>query len=118
MSDISYSWNFNPLEVTYNQDQLQDVVTAVHWQYYATYPLPTGSLVKTAIGVASFSGVDSGSFVPYADLTQDIVTAWVTGSLGEERVTQMQTNLSQSVATELYPTSGPMSPPWVVPPTV
>lgn len=110
---VNYYWNFNPLEVVYNQDALQNVVKTVHWQYYATCSLDTGSLVETSIGVVSLSTPDSGSFIPFASITEDIVTAWVTGSLGDERVTQMQTNMSTSIARKLTPVTGIVPPPWI-----
>ena len=37
MEEIAYDWNFNPLEVIYNEDVLTNVVSVVHWQYTGTY---------------------------------------------------------------------------------
>ena len=60
MSDISYDWNFNPLEVVYNEDVLQNVVHTVHWQYIATHP----SASQQAIGTVSLEAPISASFHP------------------------------------------------------
>ena len=32
---FTYTWNFDPLEVTYSSASLDNVVTTVHWKYQA-----------------------------------------------------------------------------------
>ncbi len=105
---IVYSWNFNPLEVTYNLNGLVNVVNTVHWQFSGV----TGSAFNQVIGTVSLNTPDTGSFVAYEDLTKEIVTGWVEGTLGEEKVAAISASVSSSIATQLQPVKGTMTPPW------
>ena len=109
MSDISYDWNFNPLEVVYNEDVLQNVVHTVHWQYRATHP----SASQNAIGTVSLEAPTSASFVPFESLTKETVTFWVEAKLGESVIMDLQTSLSQSLNKIIFPTGGQLAPPWI-----
>lgn len=110
MADIVYDWNFNPLEVVYNEDTFTNVVNVVHWQLKAT-EVDSNTTVQN-IGTIGLETPDSGAFVPFEELTKEIVTSWVETKLGEETIANMKTNLSSSIADKLNPTRGPVSPPW------
>ena len=114
---ITYDWNFDPLEVTYSSASLDNVVTNVHWQYQAetegTSSLGvSGSFVGRSIGTVSLDPVASADFVAYASLTEDLVTGWVTASMGEEAVTQMHEGVSGSLVSQLTPARGTKVSPW------
>jgi len=115
---ITYAWNFNPLEVTYSSASLDNVVSQVHWQYTAevegTSSLGvSGSFQGRNIGVATLDPVASADFVAYASLTEALVTGWVTASLGEEEVTRIHANVSESLASQLNPVTGTnLDRPW------
>ena len=116
---ITYKWNFDPLDVQYSSASLTNVVTNVHWQYSATTEGTSslgqsGSFVRRNIGVISLDPVASADFTAYGSLTEAQVTGWVTASLGDERVTEMQTGVSKSLATQLNPPTGqvPSGVPW------
>ena len=114
---FSYRWNFDPLEVEYSSASLANVVSVVHWQYHAetvgTSSLGvSGSFTATNIGTEALSSVASADFVAYGDLTEAIVTGWVTGSMGDDRVTEIQTNVSRSLVDQLAPPTGTKSNPW------
>ena len=79
-------------------------------------PLPlgvSGSFQGRQIGTVSTEPVASADFVAYASLTKDIVTGWVTASLGDDRVTEMRADVSNSLADQLAPSSGTnLGSPW------
>ena len=115
---ITYDWNFDPLEVTYSSASLDNVVTTVHWQYTAdtegTSSLgASGSFQGRSIGTVSLDPVASADFVAYVSLTEDLVEGWVTGSLGDDQVTEIHASVSNSLANQLNPTSGTnLDSPW------
>lgn len=109
MSEIVYTWNFNPLEVVFNEESMANVIDMVHWQYTATFETASA----TSIGVVKLDTPVSESFVAYEDVTKTMVTEWVEAKLGQTQITALQTNLSSSINTQLFPTRGPLSPPWV-----
>ena len=56
-------------------------------------------------------------FIPYADLTNDIVVGWIEAQLGEDRVNSIYACLDAQIAAEINP---PITPqvfplPWVAP---
>lgn len=106
---ITYSWDFNPLEVTYNLNGLTNVVNIVHWQFSGV----TGSAFNQVIGTVVLDTPDTGSFVAYEDLTKEIVTGWVEGTLGVERVAALSSSVSTSIALQLQPIQGTLTPPWL-----
>lgn len=113
MADIVYNWNFSPLEIVYNKDELIDVIDLVHWQYSATYnPGESDSISRQNMGTVSLETPHSASFIPFAEVTKDMVTEWVVNSLGINTITDIQNSLSSSIAYELHPTKGLVAPPW------
>ena len=115
---ITYDWNFDPLEVTYSSASLDNVVSVVHWQYTAetegTSSLGvSGSFQGRSIGTVTLDPVASADFVAYASLTEDLVEGWVTASLGDDEVTNIQASVSNSLADQLNPSSGTnLGSPW------
>tara|TARA_Y100000004_G_scaffold78853_1_gene88725 strand:- start:90 stop:284 length:195 start_codon:yes stop_codon:yes gene_type:complete len=47
---------------------------------------------------------DLSSFTAFADLTNDQITAWVQSALGENKVTELKTNVSNQIAKLVTPT--------------
>jgi len=115
MDEIVYNWNFHPLEVVYNEDTLTNVVSTVHWQLQATHQ--SSSILVQNIGTVGLETPATESFVPFENLTKEIVTGWIEAKLGEEAITNMKASLSASINEKLNPTKGNMSPPWEVMPT-
>ena len=115
---ITYAWIFDPLEVTYSSASLDNVVTTVHWQYTGTTEGTSslgvsGSFATSNIGTETLSPVASADFTAYENLTEAQVTGWVTASMGDERVTEIQTGVSKSLAEKLNPLHGTnLANPW------
>jgi len=114
---ITYTWTFNPLDVTYESASLQNVVNNVHWQVSATTEATSslgdgGSWSARNIGTQRLGPADSASFTEYDSLTHDQVFGWVTESMGQEQYDSIITNLSSSLYNQLKPTTGKMNPPW------
>lgn len=108
MSDINYAWNFNPLEVTYQVEDMTNVVNVVHWQFTGE----SGSYSNTRIGTVGLTA-PTGSFVAYEDLTKEIVTGWVEGELGSTFVAWLSSSVSESIALQATPVGGNLTPPWI-----
>ena len=114
---ITYAWNFDPLEVHYSSASLANVVKTVHWQYTATTEGTSslgvsGSFEGINIGKLGLDPVASADFTAYSDLTEAQVIGWVTASMGDERVTEIQTGVSKSLEAQLNPPTGPKIAPW------
>jgi len=115
---ISYLWKISSLQVEYSSASLSDVVTSVGWSY-------SGNIASTSsLGISgSFGGNSSGragvvpassaSFVSYENLTEPLVIGWVTASLGDATITNIQTDISKSIAGQLNPIVGRKVKPWL-----
>ncbi len=114
---ITYTWNFDSLDVHYSSASLANVVRIVHWRLQGeaegTSSLGvSGSFYGNYLGSAHLDPVPSSDFVAYNSLTKDVVEGWVTASLGDDMVAQVTASVSESVAKQLNPPTGPKTPPW------
>ena len=107
---INYSWDFPDIEVQYTSNSLANVVTELRWQY--TGEVGGGEYHDSKVGILKVGPVAAESFVAYESLTKDIVTAWVTASLGDEYVTELETKISGSIFDMMNPTTGGKPAPW------
>ena len=88
---ITYDWHFPQLQVQYTSNSLADVVTELRWVY--TGEVGGGEYHDGRVGILKVGPVAAASFVAYESLTKDLVTAWVTASLGDEYVTELETKI-------------------------
>lgn len=110
---INYEWNFNPLEAYPTSSGQTDVVFNVHWQLKAS----SGSYIDTRIGTQLIASYESGSsFIPYNELTKDIVFGWVTASMENNysgSVELKYASLSQSIYNQVNPPILVQQAPWL-----
>lgn len=108
--DITYNWNFNPLESYPTASGETDVVFLVHWQLYAT----TGSYNTSAIGTQTVAALESGSaFTPFNELTKDMVYDWVTSAMGSDSVDATYASLAQQLENQINPPVLTQQAPWL-----
>lgn len=107
--DITYTWNFNPLESYPTSSGQNDVVFRVHWQLYGS----TGSYQGSSIGTQQIT-YDSGStFIPFNELTYKTVYNWVTASMGVEMMNQYTASVYQQIENQINPPILIQQPPWL-----
>jgi hypothetical protein len=120
--EITYNWNFNPLESYPTSSGETDVVFMVHWQLYATKgPYTgsfTGSYTASSIGTQTVGPLQSGSvFTPFNELTKDIVFGWVTSSMASGSVDRLYASLAQQIENQINPPVLIQQAPWLNSPT-
>jgi len=111
---ITYTWNFDPLTCYTHQNGYDDVVMTVHWQLTATSgSAPDAYYSARSIGTQTFTFDPEGdTFIPFNELTKEIVQSWVTTALGEESVNQLMTSLETQIEDQVTPKVVNLSPPW------
>ena len=97
---ISYTWDCKTVDVK-TIDGNEDTVFNVHWQLRGTDEENNSSKVY---GLQQLDTSDLSSFTAFADLTNDQITGWVESALGEDRVTELKTNVSNQIAELVTPT--------------
>lgn len=110
--EINYTWSFNPLEAYPTASGENNVVFLVHWQLYGS----TGSYQGSSIGVQKVSYQTGSTFIPFNDLTYDIVYNWITASMGTEQMNQIMANVAQQIENKINPPILVEQAPWLTPP--
>jgi hypothetical protein len=113
--DITYEWNFNPLQSYPSASGQTDVVFMVHWQLYGS----TGSLEDSTYYAGSVIGAQpvtysSGSeFIPFNSLTKEIVYNWVTGAMGQDEINMYYQNIENQIQDSITPKIITQQAPWL-----
>lgn len=93
------------MEIKYNIRQLDrntsdGGVTTAHWNVVAT----EDKYSATAYGSVSFMPDPlNESFIPFENLTEEIVVQWIKNKLGEEYITSLEQNLTKQIEDQKAP---------------
>ncbi len=107
----TYTWNCKTVDVYPEHDSHDEVVYNVHWIYDCesdqTHEVDGEDVHYTSsvYGTQSINADDIENFIPFADLTNEIVTGWVTSVMGEEEVQSLQNGLDGQINEQINPTS-------------
>ena len=105
----TYNWDCKTVDVYPDYEGHSDTVYNVHWRINAQSDQQDSEgnhYTSTVYGTQSLSLEDIGSdFVPFADLTNEIVSGWVEGIMGEEEVARLKSALDSKIAEEINPTT-------------
>jgi hypothetical protein len=107
--EVTYNWNFNPLESYPTASGQTDVVFLVHWQVSAT----TESYNARQIGTQHVEYTSESVFIPFNELTFDTVYGWVTSSMGEEQYNIITSSLIQQIENQINPPILTQQAPWL-----
>ena len=76
----TFVWTVSQLDCIPDVDGKQDYVVTAHWQCVGTEVWGGKTYTAQIYGTSSFQVLPGPDFIPYADLTQDIVLGWVWNS--------------------------------------
>jgi hypothetical protein len=98
---MTTNWTIHQLE----RKSDDGFVVNVHWRYSMTDTDQAGkNYYADTYSVASYTqDPEAESYVPYEELTKDIVVGWVTASLGEERMLKIEQSLTDQIAAQKNP---------------
>jgi DUF2075 family protein len=97
---MSKFWNINQLECLPTDEQYQDFVLVCHWNRNAKETINGVEYFASVYGAQSFSKDDVTDFIPYEDLTYDIVCGWLDLSLDTEA---LDLNLDSEIENQVNP---------------
>lgn len=102
----NFTWKVENL-LTKTIDGKEDyVVTA----YYTTIGVD-GTYEASLFNIAEFSTEDVTVFIPYADLTEEIVVGWIKETLGESGVESIEACINGQIESEKNPPVTPVNTP-------
>jgi hypothetical protein len=93
-------WYINELNCVPEDGNLTDFVVVVHWSRFAKETINQIEYDAYVYGAQSFSKDDVTNFIPYEDLTYDIVCGWLDASLDVEA---LDLNLDQQIENQVNP---------------
>jgi hypothetical protein len=105
---ITYDWNCKTVDLHPQQDEETDVVYNVHWIVIGTsdeLDSEENPYTSRNIGTQLVTLDPSTPFIPFEDLTNELVVEWTKSAMGEEQVTSIETNISNQIALLINPTS-------------
>ena len=102
---ITYDWNCKTVDVHPQEEGETDVVYNVHWIVTGV----DGDYSASCIGTQVVPLSEGGTFIPFEDLTNDVVVEWTKEAMGEEQVTQIEAGVASEIEGKINPTSVTMT---------
>jgi hypothetical protein len=102
---ITYDWNCKTVDVHPQEEGQTNVVYNVHWIVTGV----DGDYSATNIGTQIVSLSEGGAFIPFEDLTNEIVVVWTKEAMGEEQVASIEASITGQIEALINPTSVTMT---------
>jgi hypothetical protein len=109
---VTYEWNCKTVDVHPTEGSETDVVYNVHWIITGVSDEldPEGNAYQsTNIGTQVVPLDPESEFIPFEDLTNEIVVEWTKNAMGEEQVKAMESLAKESINKKINPTSVTMT---------
>lgn len=78
---INFEWNVNPMDCVIDEDGLTNVVQTVHFRLTGT---DENGVSSDVYGAQSFPKPEAEGYIPFEDLTKEIVVGWLSSVLDVE----------------------------------
>lgn len=104
----TYKWLINQLDAKIKEDDLDNVIYNIHWSFIGE-DNSDPKIVKSTIGVTSVEYNKESTFIPYEDLTKDIVVSWLSEKLD---IDSMKQGLDKQIELEKNPVDEYLKPDW------
>ena len=108
----TYNWTISALDCIPDVDGKTDYVVVAHWQCQGTDGTFFGQVYNTATFVVN---PDKPDYVPYADLTEEMVVTWVQETLGTDTVEAVYRSIDTQIEGQVNPTIVTPPLPWAQP---
>ena len=93
-------WFINQMDSLPTDGDLKDFVINVHWNRNAKETINRVEYFASVYGSQSFSKDDVANFIPYEDLTYDIVCGWLDSTIDTEA---LDLNLDAQIENQVNP---------------
>ncbi|MFY7884286.1 MAG: hypothetical protein ACOVOV_05515 [Dolichospermum sp.] len=102
----NFTWTVTNL-YTQTIDGKEDYVVIANYETIGVDGVYSSSLQNTA----QFSTEDVSVFIPYADLTEEIVIGWIKETLGENGIISIEACINGQIESQKNPPSYPVNTP-------
>jgi len=109
---ITITWQIDALDCVPDVDGMADYVVCAHWRCNGTDGTFSGSVYNTQ----SFEVKASDpNFVPYSELTEELVVSWVKQAIGAETVEATDQAVIDQIMNQIDPPTVTPPLPWAQP---
>lgn len=111
MSNIIYAWDCCTVDCYPTKNiqgvELADVVYNIYWRLTGTQEVGVNTYSASVLGTQTVTAEDTNSstFVPFAELTNEIATGWCTTAMGEAQVASLEASVVSQIEAQANPTS-------------
>ena len=106
---VSYLWNCTRVDAYPIENENPDVVYNVHWSLLGASNediMPNGQPYQASVvGTQLLDTSTITEFIPFEDLTNEIVANWVITAMGPEAVAALELNIFNMIEEQINPTS-------------
>lgn len=102
---MTYDWNCKTVDVHPQAEGETNVVYNVHWVVTGTEE----DYSATSIGTQVVPLNPEADFIPFEDLTNEIVVGWTKDAMGEEKVQTIEDGIANEIIELANPTSVTMT---------
>ena len=102
---MTYDWNCKTVDVHPQAEGETNVVYNVHWIVTGTEE----DYSATNIGTQIVTLNSEADFIPFEDLTNEIIVGWTKEAMGEEQVQAIEDSIASQIAELENPTSVTMT---------
>ena len=96
------NWNCKTIDVyTQEHNGHEQVIYNVHWRVEKE----DGEYSASSYGTQPLNTEDIQNFIPFDEVTSEIVEGWVKDVMGEEKVSEIENSLDQQIEKEKNPSS-------------
>lgn len=110
---ITNTWSVNRLDCYPTEDGEVDVVCNVHWTLTGEQFVGGEPVTASVYGSQAITLDAEAPFIPYKDLTLDVVVGWVKDAMGAEQVATLEANVSTQIANLINPPIITPPLPWI-----
>jgi len=97
----NYKWVISALDsYPKTADELTDVICVIHWRYQAEQVQDDKTYFAEVYGASSVPAPDPADFVPYEEVTYEMVCGWLESILD---IQSLNANLDSQIADQITP---------------
>jgi hypothetical protein len=108
----TFSWNCTNVEVLLTEENYNNVVYNVNWVLTGTSDQLDGESNPYTSSLNGWQMLNTDNiteFVPFADLTNAIVTQWVKDAMGPTQVALLESNIENAINVKINPITAEMT---------
>ena len=99
-----YEWKITKLKYKVSENGLSNIIDELEWTYKLTQTVNNSEYSSQVTGYFKLVEPDANSFIPFSQITEEMVGNWIEESFGEGEMANLRTRLLLSIQEQSAPT--------------